>query len=310
MMALLDLVRSTLESEDGTPRVVHSGDSVEPFQRITLERLDEFLASGNLRPPQFALVSGGQRVPTDGYRRGQRYPGPGEYRMPDTVDYGGLEQAVKNGHTLMLHGCDQWLPDLAAATNSMREYLRHPVLATMFLTPADEVGLAVHSDPYDSFVIQLHGTKAWKVYDRLPEEVPIGVVRRDLVGEPRLAARLTVGDILFLPRGCPHVARADDLSLHVTLGISRLTVRDLLSAVLRGREVLPAELNQPLPLAPMPPDRLRSLLEPGLDALVSQLEASPWAEVLAGAAGSTLPLWQPGAFVRMSAAARGQNTNQ
>jgi hypothetical protein len=300
MEPLLELVRSTLElTDDGSPQVVFTGNPIEPFKQMTLERVDEFLSSGSLQSAQFSLISGGRPVATDDFRRSGRYPGRGD-TAPDTLDYGRLEHAIKHGHTLMLHACDQWLPDLAAAANSVREYLRHPVLATLFLTPGDEVGLAVHSDPFDSFVVQLHGSKSWNIYDRLPNGVPFGMVERELIGEPQLRVTLTAGDVLFLPRGCPHEAHADDMSLHVTLGILRMTVRQLLSAALLQLDKPPAELAQILPLAPLSPSGVRSLLEPGVEALVSQLETLPWAEMLAMAAGPLLPTWQPGALVRMA----------
>jgi hypothetical protein len=304
---LLELVRSNVQlAEDGTARIIHTGDPIEPFKRITLERVDELLSSGTLGPAQFSLISGGQPVATDDYRRSGRYPLRGE-TAPDTLDYGRLEHAIKDGHTLMLHGCDQWLPDLAATTNGLREYLRHPVLATLFLTPGDEVGLAVHSDPFDSFVIQLHGSKSWNVYHRLPEEVPFGTVGPELIGEPQMKVTLTVGDVLFLPHGCPHVAHADDLSLHATIGIRRMTLRELLSASLLRQDKPPAELRQLVPLGPVPLDPVRSLLEPAFEAFVAELEVLPWADVLAMAAGPLLPTWRPRALVQMSEEAQHPN---
>lgn len=303
MTSLVELVSSTLESQERLiPRLVHGGDPIDPFPRITMDRLDEFLAKGPLRPPQFTIVHGGKRASSGEYRSVLPYPGFSQYRVPDALDYGRLEQAIAAGDTLMLNGCDMWLPDLAAATNDMRRLLGHPVLATMFLTPADEAGLAVHSDPMDAFVVQLHGSKTWKVYDRPAASVPIGEVERGLLSEPRLTLTLNVGDVLFLPRGCPHETRADALSLHVTLGINRLTVRDLLTAALR-RCRLPTELDQPLPFAQEPPERANALLRSAVSTLTAQLEAAGWPAVLAQVSGSTLPTWQPGALARMSEAA-------
>jgi hypothetical protein len=301
MMPLLELVIATLQPPGHLmPRLAHIGGSIDPFPRITIDRLDEFLASGPLRPPQFTMVHKGQRASSDAYRSPLRYPGFGHYCVPDALDYDRLEQAMKIGDTLMLNACDMWLPELAAATNNMRRLLGHPVLATMFLTPADELGLAVHSDPMDAFVVQLHGNKTWKVYDRPADGIPIGRVEPELLGEPRLALTLHVGDILFLPHGCPHEAHADALSLHVTLGIKRLTVRDVLAALLR-RSKLPAELDQALPLATEPHENVDALLRAGATALTSQLEAAAWSDIFAQASGSTLPTWSQGTLARMSA---------
>jgi hypothetical protein len=302
MDPLLDLIRANLQlAEDGAACVIHTGSPIEPFQQITLERVDEFLSSGSLRPAQFSMISSGRPVATDDYLRSGRYPLRGE-TAPDTLDYGRLENAINDGHTLMLHGCDQWLPDLASITNDLRKYLKHPVLATLFLTPGHEVGLAVHSDPFDSLVVQLHGRKSWNVYHRLPEEVPFGAIAPELIGDPQLKVTLRVGDVLFLPHGCPHVAQADDISLHLTIGIRRMTVRELLSAALLRQDKPPAELRQLVPLALVPPDGVRTLLEPGFEAFIAELEALPWADVLAMSAGPLLPTWQPGALMRMSKA--------
>jgi hypothetical protein len=63
------------------------------------------------------------------------------------------------------------------------------------------------------FVFQTHGRKQWEVIED-------GEVR-EVVLEPGLA--------MYLPTGTPHSARSQEqASLHVTVGINRLTVRDAL----------------------------------------------------------------------------------
>jgi len=297
---LIDMVNVTLgPGADAVPKIVRSGDLLDSFQGITLERVDRLLAEGNLRPPQLSLVRAGRSVPPAEYLSKLRYPYPGS-PPADSLDLGRVVHAFRDGYTLMMMGCDRWLPELITATNSLRDYLRHPVLAVMFITPPNEMGLGIHADAFDNFVFQLEGTKEWEVFDRLPGHVPDGFLEPGQVGKPRLTTKLEPGDVLFMPYACPHVGHADSLSMHITIGIRTLTIRDLLGVILTRTDVLPAELEQTIPFAPWPPDGLGSVLGPGIAALLAELESSSWTELLSRAAGPEVPAWQPGALVRMA----------
>ncbi|KDD72886.1 cupin superfamily protein, partial [Helicosporidium sp. ATCC 50920] len=112
----------------------------------------------------------------------------------------------------------------------------------LYLTPPGSQGFAPHWDDVDAFVLQLHGEKTWRLY-AAPDSACV-LPRRSSVDFPRetlgpclLERTLRPGDVLYLPRGLVHEARAEvvgegaapEPSLHATVSAhQRWTWADLL----------------------------------------------------------------------------------
>lgn len=114
----------------------------------------------------------------------------------------------------------------------------------------DGKGYGLHFDTHPVWILQVAGSKHWTV-SREPGVVnpPFNVVfppDRDHVKLPWIALdrpdtsdpdafldlRLDPGDVLYLPAGCWHAARAEGSSLALTLAMGRITTMDLLSVLL------------------------------------------------------------------------------
>lgn len=119
----------------------------------------------------------------------------------------------EDGATVVFQGLHRYWPALSGLVAELELELGHPGQANAYLTPPGSQGFAVHADSHDVFVFQTVGTKRWEVH------TPDGI--EDILLEP--------GMCLYLPTGTPHAARAQETaSLHVTIGINRLTWRGLL----------------------------------------------------------------------------------
>lgn len=78
---------------------------------------------------------------------------------------------------------------------------------------------------------KLEGTKHWRVWGPTEQSVdPVGGKHRlpqpkvDELGEPEMDLVLEPGDVLYLPRGHPHVAETTDCSsAHLTVGLLAIT---------------------------------------------------------------------------------------
>ena len=96
--------------------------------------------------------------------------------------------------------------------------------AKAFLTPAGVSGFDVHFDAYDTFVMQLEGTKHWSVWSplvQMPGEAMARQVNATELGEPLAEYTLEPGDVLYMPAGYPHCARCTDThSFHITVGLN------------------------------------------------------------------------------------------
>jgi bifunctional lysine-specific demethylase and histidyl-hydroxylase NO66 len=95
-----------------------------------------------------------------------------------------------------------------------------------YLTPAQsQQGFAPHYDDIEAFVLQLEGTKRWRVYKPLSVETTLprtssrDFCEADLTEPPVLDLLLRPGDVLYMPRGWIHqaVTTSNEHSLHLTI---------------------------------------------------------------------------------------------
>lgn len=210
----------------------------------------EAILDASVRTPFVRLVRADRTIPASEYVMRARMAGE---LLDDVVDPSAVHRAFADGASIVLQGLQRtWHPLVVAALGLERE-LGHPVQVNAYLTPADAAGLGRHADRHDVFVLQLSGTKQWWV---------------DELGE----FTLSPGDALYLPVGVLHDARTGPRhSLHLTIGVPRITYRDVLRRWLDGSVI--ESLDAPLPIGHHTNDRTG-------DALASRFAA------LAEAAGS------------------------
>jgi bifunctional lysine-specific demethylase and histidyl-hydroxylase NO66 len=153
----------------------------------------------------------------------------------EVADPGKVVDQFAAGATVVLQALHRWWPPLARFCRELELALTHPVQANAYLTPAGASGLTPHHDTHDVLVLQVAGTKTWRV--RRPVVVdPLPRHRSDheLAGAQPLLfeADMAPGDALYLPRGFVHSATAQEgASLHLTLGILAVTVADAVHAL-------------------------------------------------------------------------------
>lgn len=183
----------------------------------------ERLLTSAARRPTFRLVRDGTTLPPERSTRVVRMAGA---VLDDVADLDRIAAAVDEGATLVLQGLQRTTLELAELCRSLERATSHPVQANAYLTPPGAAGLAPHHDEHDVLVLQISGSKAW-----------------DIGGLGGL--RLAPGDVLYLPTGTRHSAAAQDgTSLHLTLGLLRVTWGDVVRRALVGVD----ELDRPLPL--------------------------------------------------------------
>ncbi|VDP87131.1 unnamed protein product, partial [Echinostoma caproni] len=106
----------------------------------------------------------------------------------------------------------------------LQEYFGCFVGANVYLTPPGTQGFAPHYDDIEAFIMQLEGSKNWRVYaprtpsEKLPRESSPNFTQEEL-GKPVMTVTLKPGDLLYLPRGFIHQGTTPDdtHSLHLTI---------------------------------------------------------------------------------------------
>jgi hypothetical protein len=183
--------------------------------------------------------------------------------VTNVVDTSLLLAQLEAGATIAWYSLPQVVPDFRIACASLSAALTGPSDAILFLTPENSQGFRVHVDPLEVFVVQLHGSKAWRVW---PPLRPRPLVGRELPREPRgpaaLEAELRPGDVLYLPWGAPHEAAAGDAtSMHLSFTVKPQRWHDLvMGAVSHALAAGPDEDDLPSHERASLPDELRERL--------------------------------------------------
>ena len=220
---------------------------------LSLDDVDRLLTSSGLRTPALRLAQDGTVLPASRFTRTATLAG---VSMTGLVDARKVLDLFDGGATVVLQGLHRYWPPLTDLVRDLELALGHPCQANAYLTPPGSQGFALHSDTHDVFVFQTHGVKDWEVHD----------------GDDVRQVRMEPGTSMYLPTGTPHAARTQDSpSLHVTVGINRVTWRELLSRTVQA-ELAEAGHDRPLPAGyPDHPSELASELSARLRDLADRI---------------------------------------
>ena len=162
-----------------------------------------------------------------------------------------LMGAYADGFTIVVNNLQSRHREVSFLCRGVEMFFRQPIGANVYLTPAQASGLRPHFDDHDAFVLQLEGSKEWRLFGFAAEQPLRGQhfdVDASTLGDAKQVVRLEPGDLLYLPRGVVHAAQSTDTSsLHLTLGLSSFSWVDLLqeALTLRARNELPLRFTLP-----------------------------------------------------------------
>jgi ribosomal protein L16 Arg81 hydroxylase len=246
---LAPLSRETFLHEywEKAPCFVERGDT-ELFKRFDLpfiQDIDSLISLTHPRPArnEVRLVKTENSLLTDR---------PVSENADGTADIYSVYRAYNEGFTIIINSVDRRWRQIADLCRGLQASLGHSVGANLYYTPARAQGFLPHFDTHDVFILQLHGSKNWRLFRSaiaLPlEDTKIPVQPEDVVA-PQAQHRLEVGDLLYIPRGFVHAAGTDDgSSIHLTIGVTVTRWLDLLHDLLdlAGHENV--ALREALPL--------------------------------------------------------------
>jgi ribosomal protein L16 Arg81 hydroxylase len=169
----------------------------------------------------------------------------------DVSDLAGVYESFYQGRTLIVNGLHRlWEPVSQLCRNLLME-TGMKTHANLYITPGRATGFDCHWDGHDVMILQLEGTKKWRLYPAIPwlprPSSPGSAYKREK-GKPALDVTLQAGDFLYLPRGTPHQATSGDgPSVHLTVGLMATTWEDLLVAAVQALSTRNEPLRKSLP---------------------------------------------------------------
>ncbi|WP_329236873.1 cupin domain-containing protein [Actinoallomurus sp. NBC_01490] len=192
---------------------------------ISVEDIDRVLTGSALRTPGVRIAKDGTVIPADRYVAKSTL---GYADLGDVVDPVKAVRFFRGGATIVLGTVNLLLPHLHALCKDIETDLGHPVDANVYVAPPHARAFEVHCDAQDIIIVQIHGSKRWELFDAIVPNPGGGKIVSDLDASSS-TYELREGDVLYVPRGMPHLVRtADASSIHLTLSINTLTWADLL----------------------------------------------------------------------------------
>lgn len=164
------------------------------------------------------------------------------YAVGDRLNTEGPDRSVTSddpvnawfrGRTLVFQDLDRRLPRLSSFTRRLEADLSHRLRCHVYLTPPQSKGFSAHYDPHDVFVLQLIGSKKWRIGDKvvqspLRDQIPDG---KSFEISNDLEIAMQPGDLLYIPGGWLHEATSgSDISCHLTFGLVANTYLDFIVA--------------------------------------------------------------------------------
>lgn len=201
--------------------------------------VDELLERVRPEPSAVRLVRGGESQAADAYRCAD-----------GGLDLARVRGAFADGHTIVVNGVEQYVRAIASLSHSIEVELNFPTRVNAYLTPPESTGFEPHYDPHDVLVLQIQGSKVWRLADGAPVP-PHEMQRREGVGTGTplpVELRMQTGDVLYLPRGQIHAAATtSEPSVHLTVGIHAPTVLTLLTHALHALSLRDDRVHDRLP---------------------------------------------------------------
>ena len=190
----------------------------------------------------------------------------------------GLEAVLadmRDGSTLVMDALNEREAKLRFLCRILQQELSYRCQTNLYLTPPKGQGFTPHWDNHDVFILQVHGSKHWKI-EKQRRTLPASYENMSNADEERVIAlgadafTLQQGDLIYIPRGYVHAAECgDEASLHITLGFHPASWSGLLEATIRALSTHDRNLHRALPMGFL--QGKRSELVSGLLAALQRL---------------------------------------
>lgn len=256
-----------------------------PLSPITPADVDRVLSSGLLREPYIEMANAQTPLGSDAYTvsRKVHYSTHAGFADPARI-----KSLLDKGATLLLRCIEHWHAPTATMLDALSGELGRPIEAFYFVTPEGHQGLPLHRDDADVLVVQVAGSKRWRVHEG-PGDAgwAAGAIGDGPQPAEVLATTLSKGEVLYIPRGFAHQAVGDGgLSVHLSLTIREAGTVDLHRALQR---LLFAGLK--LPPRPLGDDALLDVADRLLEHARTRLAETAPQDLLdrARATGSARP---------------------
>ena len=208
---------------------------------ISLERLDHLLATSELPPASIDMARSKPPISRDHFTF-----------KSGNIDRGAVIRHYQNGATIIFPQLNLAVEELANFCRAFEHEFSCKVQTNVYLTPQNSQGFKTHYDDHDVFIIQMHGSKRWRVYQKAVDKPFRGEpfkASEHSAGDLDLSFTMKPGDCVYIPRGYMHdaVNVGEEPSLHITVGLLVKKWADLMLEVLSEVAINNSKFRESLP---------------------------------------------------------------
>jgi 50S ribosomal protein L16 3-hydroxylase len=138
----------------------------------------------------------------------------------------------KAGYSLVARHAERHDAGLAKLASDFTADFDAPAAIQLYATPQQHTSFGWHYDAEEVFIVQTLGTKRYLLRENTVRPCPLlDAIPADMAFEketsPVMRCDLASGDWLYVPSGFWHVARAEEDSLSISIGVAAPTAMDL-----------------------------------------------------------------------------------
>lgn len=219
---------------------------------LSVADIDHIISSYDLRYPNVRIVNAAEKVSSDKYVIERELSTGFISSEEGFIHIGKVLELYAEGCTIVINHLERNFLPLAHLCRAMEKEFSMPFQTNIYLTPPNSKGFRTHYDTHDVFVMQVSGSKKWRLYDR-PLINPIK--EQDFADidytpiEPLEEFTLYPGDIVYIPRGVVHDAITNkEESLHITFGAISYKWADILIEAINQIKLSDEKFRLSLPL--------------------------------------------------------------
>ena len=141
---------------------VSKGASRDRFDGlVSIDDVDRIVTSTDLREGELVLAQAGRdAIPASSYVDDGGY-----------IDRGAVARHYRDGATIILNQAQRIIPTMGELCHGLEHVFSAHMQTNLYLTPPGEQGFRTHFDNHDVFVIQVQGSKRWRLHG-VPVNLP------------------------------------------------------------------------------------------------------------------------------------------
>lgn len=204
---------------------------------LTINDVNDLLSNSDLIYPNLFMVKQSEGATHTEYT--YNVTAANKPPIEGIVDKEKLFSLFSEGNTIVLNALDRHFSKIHRLCFVTETTFNARAQANFYLTPINSQGFEAHWDTHDVFLLQIGGSKNWKLFES-PIELPSkkqsyngGWTRTT----PTHDFVLEQGDLLYIPRGFIHEGHStENISLHITLGIHTFKYSDIVRELVKNIE--------------------------------------------------------------------------